>query len=64
MTDPGTDSPVHFMCFRIITIRFPPCRQGNTALSELGVLMLLLQGYLAVFCWNADKLERRFRVDC
>lgn len=37
MPHPGIAGPVHFVRSRIITVQFPPCRQGSTALSELGV---------------------------
>lgn len=59
MTNPAIGGPAHFMCFRIITIQFAPCRQGITALSEVGVSDASFSGpFDSLFCWNAEKLER------
>lgn len=59
MTEPGIGGPAHFMCFRIITVQFLPCRPGNTALSQVGVSDASFSvPFDSVFCWNADELKR------
>ena len=66
MTDLGIGGPVHFTCFRIITVQFPPCRQGNTAMSEVGVSDASFSGpFDSVFLLECRQArEMRFRVEC